>query len=71
MRSKKDKCYTHRQQYLSLLVNKVQLIYTVKTHINHQFLKAFNEKLKKLSKKCITFSIFHKRFLKIIYQHIY
>ena len=42
------------------------------THIDYQFLKIFYEKLKKLSKELITFSIFHKIFPKIVYKtHIY
>ena len=44
---------------------------TLRTHINHLFLKTFYGKLKKkkkkLSKKLMTFSFFHKKFPKIVY----
>ena len=45
----------------------IWLICALKAHINYQLLEIFYEKLKKLFKKLVIFSFFHKKFPKIIY----
>ena len=42
-------------------------MYALRTKSNHLFYETFYEKLKKLSKKLVIFSFFHKKFPKIVY----
>jgi len=45
----------------------VQLMCTLKAHINHLFLEIFYGELKKLLKKLVIFSFFDKKISKIVY----
>ena len=58
---------SENKSWISTIYIGIQLMCTLRTHINHLFLKTFYGELKKQSKKFITFSFFRKKFPKIVY----